>query len=199
MHRLVVALGAMLVACIPVELAINRRIGAKMEVYLTRTDWTDEGCVLRWTAVNASSLRSFEPLLVLDLEGRHGTPLDKHDFTLPKMTPGDRHTLDLHLSAKACEELTYIDIVKACNLAPSFCSPNTCQYSDQCTLVTSSGLPYEGVTIMTKTLHSLPSYVEVGIEPELGSLIACLVPADEEARAKVLSSRPWRCGTEPAW
>jgi hypothetical protein len=156
-----------MVACIPLELAVNRAVGAKMEVYLARTNSTDEGCVLQWTAVNASGGRTFEPLLVLHLEGRQGRLLEMHNLSLPKMEPGDKQTLDLQLSATACEELKYIDIV--------------------------------GVTVIIETLHDLPSFVELGIEPAMGSLMGCLVPADEGARAAVLSSRPWRCGAEPVW
>jgi hypothetical protein len=188
-----------MVACIPLELAVNRAVGAKMEVYLARTNSTDEGCVLQWTAVNASGGRTFEPLLVLHLEGRQGRLLEMHNLSLPKMEPGDKQTLDLQLSATACEELKYIDIVQACNIAPSYCNPKTCQYSDSCDLVSTSGLPYGGVTVIIETLHDLPSFVELGIEPAMGSLMGCLVPADEGARAAVLSSRPWRCGAEPVW
>jgi hypothetical protein len=172
-----------MVACIPLELAVNRAVGAKMEVYLARTNSTDEGCVLQWTAVNASGGRTFEPLLVLHLEGRQGRLLEMHNLSLPEMEPGDEQTLDLQLSATACEELKYIDIVQACNIAPSYCNPKTCQYSD----------------VIIETLHDLPSFVELGIEPAMGSLMGCLVPADEGARAAVLSSRPWRCGAEPVW
>jgi hypothetical protein len=71
--------------------------------------------------------------------------------------------------------------------------------------VTPGGVSYTGVKINLATLHGLPSYVEVGVRPPFRDLptpldlLGCLAPADPEARAQFLSSRPPRCGDPPPW
>lgn len=188
---------ALISGCIPAELAINRTLGAKAEIYLACTDSSGEGGTLHWDFENTSSVRNSEALLTVRLKSENDVIGTKHELITQKMRPGDRESIDLDLGAKTCRDLKYIDIVRACNITPMSCSTKHCEHSHSCYLVSPSGIPYTGVTIITSTLHGMPSYLEVGIEPAVGGLMGCLVPADPKIRERVLSSRPWRCGEEP--
>ena len=188
---------ALIGGCIPAELAINRTLGAKVEVYLSCTDSSENGSTLHWILENTSGSRHFEPFLMVRVKAQDNIFGAEQELIAEKMKPGDRATIDLSLGAKTCGDLTYIDIFKACNITPWSCKKKHCEYSHSCYLVSPSGIPYTGVTIIMSTLHEQPSYLEVGIEPAVGGLMGCLVPADPEARERVLSSRPWRCGVEP--
>ena len=198
--RVALIVVALISGCIPVELATNRALGAKAEIYLACTDSPNNNSVLHWTIENTSGLRKFAPLLTFRVSTR-GDPArkDEHEITVTKMSPGDRESVDLRLGVSTCADLTFINIDRACNIAPSYCSERYCKNSRACDLISPSGIPYPGVTIITETLSAESSYLEIGIEPGMGSLMGCLVPADEEARATVLSSRPWRCGEKPTW
>ena len=188
---------ALISGCIPVELSVNRALGAKTEIYLACTVTSGKGSTLHWVFENTSGVRQIEALLTVRLKTHSNTSGSKHELMTEKMRPGDRETVDVNLGAITCRDLKYIDIVGACNIAPVSCTTKHCAHSHSCYLISPSGIPYAGVTIITSTMHELPSYVEVGIEPALGSLMGCLIPADPKARERVLSSRPWRCGEEP--
>ena len=188
---------ALISGCIPAELAVNRTLGAKTTIYVACTDSQREGSKLHWDFENTSGVRHFEALLTVRLKSEDDVFGARHELITQKMRPGDREAIDLDLGAKTCRDLKYIDIVRACNIAPMSCSTKHCEHSHSCYLVSPSGIPYTGVTIITSTLHGMPSYLEIGIEPAVGSLMGCLVPADPKIRERVLSSRPWRCGEEP--
>ena len=183
--------------CIPAELAVNRSLGAKTEVYLACADSPDGGGTLHWVFENTSGIREIEPLLTVQLKTRSGIHGAEHELIAEEMQPGDRGTVDLDLGAISCRDVKYIDIVRACNTAPMSCTRKTCEHSHSCYLVSPSGLSYTGVTIITSTLHGQLSYLEVGVDSPLGFLMGCLLPADPKVRERVLSSRPWRCGEEP--
>ena len=195
--RVILIVLASISGCIPAELAVNKTLGAKTEVYLSCTGSPEEGSTLHWVFENTSGIRKIEPLLTVQLKTRSGIDGVAQEIFAQKMQPGDRATIDLDLGAKTCRELKYIDIVRACNIAPMSCTKEYCEHSHSCYLVSPSGLPYTGVTIITSTLHGQPSYLEVGIDPSLGFLMGCLLPADPKVRERVLSSRPWRCGEQP--
>ena len=196
--QLTLIVPALVSGCIPVELAVNRSVGAKTEMYLACTDSPLEGSTLHWDFENISAVRHFEALLTVRLKSEGNIIGARHELITQRMQPGDRETIDVNLGNEKCRDLKYIEIVRACNIASMSCSTKHCEQSHSCYLVSPSGIPYTGVTIIPSTMHELPSYVEVGIEPALGGLMGCLVPADPEARAHVLSSRPWRCGEEPS-
>lgn len=196
--QLILIVLALVSGCIPAELAVNRTLGAKTEIYLACTDSPREGSTLHWVFENTSDVRHFEALLTVRLKSERNIFGARHEITTQRMQPGDRETIDVNLGNETCGDLKYIEIVRACNIAPMSCSTKHCEHSHSCYLVSPSGIPYTGVTIITSTMHELPSYVEVGIEPAAGGLMGCLVPADPDARGRVLSSRPWRCGEEPS-
>ena len=184
-------------ACISAEVNINKRLGAKMEMYISCTDSADQGSVLQFTSVNVTTFRHFEPLL--DVRLKPGT----HELVMQKIGPGERDTASIDLGVRSCRSLQSIEITQACNIAPLSCNRKTCATNHSCLLVTPGGWSYTGLKINLATLHELPSYVEVGLRPPFRDLptplelMGCLAPADPEARERFLSSRPPRCG-DPA-
>lgn len=197
--QLILIVVALMSACTPAELAVNRALGAKAEIYLACTDSPEIGSTLHWTVENTSGARHFEALLNVRLKSRGDIFGARRELISQKVRPGDRETIDVNLGTQTCGDLKYIHIDRACNIAPVSCTTKNCEYSHSCYLVSPGGIPYTGVTVITSTMHEQPSYVEVGIEPAVGSLIGCLVPADTEVRERVLSSRPWRCGEKPSF
>ncbi len=202
-HGILTALiaAATISACMPFEVEVNKRLGAKMEMYISCSDSTDQGSVLRLSSTNATTFRHFEPLLVVGLDH----DVTEHELVMQKMSPGEQQATSIYLGARTCRDLEYIDIAKACNVAPLSCNRKNCTTNHSCLLVTPGGMSYTGMKINLATLHEMPSYVEVGIRPPFRDiptpleLLGCLVPADQEARARLLSSRPPRCGDAPNW
>jgi len=189
-------LGILLSGCIHIERAIDATVGPVMEVRLARTGWTDDGCMLRWTAINSSRFRTFQPLIDLEFEGDGGLLMSSHELALTEMRPKDEQTVDLELDIDTCHRLDSIRIIRACNVAPgSSCSLKTCQFADHCKLISPNGLPYASTRINLATVNNLPSLVELYIlgfgGP--GFVHGCLVSLEHEELPFTLAERAERC------
>ena len=72
--RLILIVLALVSGCIPAELAVNRTLGAKTEIYLACTDSPREGSTLHWDFENISDVRHFEALLTVRLRAISSEP-----------------------------------------------------------------------------------------------------------------------------
>jgi len=165
--------GLLISACLPIERSVDARMGPVMEVWLAQTNWTTDGCVLHWTSINTSGLRTIQPLLELEIVDDIGRRFG-HGLQMMKLSPGDEQTIDLELDIETCRHLDSINIPKACNVAPaSFCNPDTCQFADHCELTATNGLPYSNAEINLAALNDLPSLVSLYVFP-MGKVGGCL-------------------------
>ena len=161
----------LLSACLPIETAVGKAIGPVMEIWLSRADWTSDGCVMRVTVLNVSNLKTFEPFIQLNLEDEAGDILLAHQLAMKKLRPEGEQTIDVSLDTDSCDRMSSIYVARACNVATgSFCSVETCQSDARCRLISPNGLPYSGSRIDVVPINALPSLVRLEVH-ELGLVV----------------------------
>ena len=185
------ASGLLLSACLSIETAVDKAIGPVMEIWLSRVNWTTEGCMMRVTVINVSNLRTLEPFIQVTMEDGAGGTLSAHELAMTKLRPEGEQTIDISLDIDSCNRMTSIHVTRACNVATgSFCSVETCQFADRCNLISPNGLPYAGSKIDVVEINDLPSLVRLEVH-ELGLVVEGYIhPYDPKEQLPAIGSWP---------